>query len=82
MRLCLIAPQSTFHKYWDIFIMILALYNGVTLPIEISFDPAWMQLDIASYVNSLIDISFLLDIIVVFRTTITGMDGEENTNQK
>lgn len=82
MRLCLIAPQSSFHKYWDLFIMVCALYNGVTLPIEISFNPAWMDLELASYVNTLIDISFLIDIIVVFRTTITGMDGEENTDQK
>jgi hypothetical protein len=62
--------------------MICALYNGVTLPIEISFEPAWMKMTVITYLNTLIDISFLIDIIIVFRTTITGADGEENTDQK
>ena len=62
--------------------MICALYNGITLPIEISFDPYWMTLPQSTYVNAFIDVSFLLDIIIVFRTTIVGTDGEENTNQK
>lgn len=32
--------------------------------------------------NTVIDVSFLLDIIVVFRTTITGDDGEEVYDSK
>jgi hypothetical protein len=82
IKLLLIAPQSTFHQYWDLFIMMCALYNGLTLPIEIAFEPAWMELNAVSYLNTLIDIAFLVDIIIVFRTTITGNDGEENTDQK
>ena len=62
--------------------MVCALYNGLTLPIEISFEPAWMKLPVVSYLNTCIDISFLIDIIIVFRTTITGHDGEETTDQK
>lgn len=80
VKLLLIAPQSTFHQVWDLFIMMCALYNGLTLPIEISFEPAWMKLPVVSTIDTLIDISFLLDIIIVFRTTITGFDGEETTD--
>jgi len=32
--------------------------------------------------NSIIDVSFLIDIIVVFRTTITGEDGEDVYDSK
>ena len=59
-----------------------ALYNGLTLPIEIAFEPAWMESYSINLLNTLIDIAFLIDIIIVFRTTITGTDGEENTDQK
>jgi len=80
MKLLLIAPQSTFHQYWDLFIMMCALYNGLTLPIEIAFEPEWMASTSIRYLNTLIDIAFLVDIIIVFRTTITGNDGEENVD--
>lgn len=82
VKLLLIAPQSTFHQYWDLFIMICALYNGLTLPIEISFEPEWMSSMAVKSLNTCIDIAFLIDIIIVFRTTITGSDGEENVDQK
>ena len=82
IKLLLIAPQERFHQYWDLFIMGCALYNGLTLPIEIAFEPAWMESYSINLLNTLIDIAFLIDIIIVFRTTITGTDGEENTDQK
>lgn len=38
----LLAPNSTIHFLWDLYIMACALYNGISLPIEICFNPAWM----------------------------------------
>jgi hypothetical protein len=52
--------------------MICALYNGITLPIDISFQPEWMKQTYMMYANTAIDLAFLLDIIIVFRTTIVG----------
>lgn len=60
--------------------MVCALYNGLTLPIEIAFEPPWMESNGIRVMNTCIDIAFLIDIIIVFRTTITGSDGEENTD--
>jgi len=62
--------------------MACALYNGITLPIDICFNPAWMETRFCNVLNSIIDVSFLLDIIVVFRTTITGEDGEDVYDSK
>lgn len=62
--------------------MVCALYNGLTLPIEIAFEPPWMESNGIRAMNTCIDVAFLIDIIIVFRTTITGSDGEENTDQK
>jgi len=39
----LLAPNSTIHFLWDMYIMVCALYNGITLPIDICFSPAWME---------------------------------------
>ena len=73
----LLSPHSTIHFTWDMFIMACALYNGITLPIDICFNPDWMNTTFSKVFNSIIDVSFLLDIIIVFRTTIIGEDGED-----
>jgi hypothetical protein len=78
----LLSPNSTVHFIWDLFIMMCALYNGITLPIQITFNPDWTNTPFSDGLNSAIDVCFLVDIIIVFRTTITGDDGEEVHNPK
>jgi len=73
----LLAPNSPIHFIWDMYVMVCALYNGITLPIDICFNPAWMKTRFSDVFNSVIDVSFLVDIIVVFRTTIINDDGED-----
>jgi potassium channel len=79
---CLMRPSHYAHKLWDYYIMVIAIYNGIQLPVEISFDPPWMRSTSNVVVNSFIDLSFLLDIFVMFRTTIQGDGGEEVTDNK
>ena len=66
---------SVFKENWDFLIMITACWNVFMLPIEIAFDS---QSEITKTVNQFVDICFVLDIFIVFRTTIFDEDsGEE-----
>ena len=62
--------------------MIIATWNALALPIELAFEPAWADSFENAVINALIDFFFFLDIIVVFRTTIIGDNGEIVTDQK
>lgn len=62
--------------------MIIATWNALALPIELAFEPAWADSFENAVINALIDFFFLMDIIVVFRTTIIGDNGEIVTDQK
>jgi hypothetical protein len=54
---------------WDLFIIILAIYNAIQLPMDIAFPLEIFQTPSWTLVDSIIDASFLLDIIISFRTT-------------
>ena len=70
------------RERWDYFVMIIATWNALALPIELAFEPAWADSFENAVINALIDFFFLMDIIVVFRTTIIGDNGEIVTDQK
>ena len=55
--------------YWDFFIILLAIYNAITLPMEVSFNPPFLSRTIVKMVNVLIDFIFAIDILICFRTT-------------
>ena len=61
---------------WELYVIILALYNCFFIPFELAFQPeelAGMQFTI---LNSVIDLMFAIDIFISFRTSfydpITG----------
>ena len=62
--------------------MVIATWNALTLPIELAFQPEITQSSENSTLNAIIDFLFLIDIIIVFRTTIIGDNGEIVTDQK
>ena len=64
------SPNSIFKKYWDYFIMFVAAYNCFALPIEIAFKSPILLSPAMNVINYIMDFVFLLDMIVVFRTTI------------
>ena len=69
---------------WDLFIILLAVYNCVSLPIELALVPPFMQ-DNAMFdrFNNIIDIIFFVDIVINFRTTfVNPMTGDENHHVK
>jgi len=65
----MIRVNDTRKTNWDVFIIILAIYNCFSIPFEISFTPEFMEGPIFFIVNTCIDLMFLGDIFVSFRTT-------------
>lgn len=70
------------RERWDYFVMLIATWNAMTLPIEMAFEPEFTKSTENAYLNGIIDFLFLIDIIVVFRTQIIGDNGEIVIDQK
>jgi hypothetical protein len=72
--ICLFIPDSPSKKYWDLFIVLLVLWNCGMVPMELAFEdyipPAFDP------INSVIDVFFFFDICANFRTAIVN-DKEE-----
>ena len=66
---CLIRGHSKWKLRWDLIVMILAIYNCFSIPLEVSFQPDIMNSTLFFVVNSVIDTCFFLDLIINFRTT-------------
>jgi CRP-like cAMP-binding protein len=66
---CLFRYCDSWRLYWDIFIMLLAIWNWFVIPVEVAFEPDAFKNPTFIVVNSLIDLCFAVDIFVVFRTT-------------
>ena len=70
MTLCF----SLFRWYWDILIVLLLVFTVIVLPVSIAFysedqmQPGWLT------VNTLVDILFIADILVNFRTGVVLPD--------
>lgn len=64
--------SGVFVKYWNNLIILLALYNSLTIPVQIfyktnahsAFDGTEVK-----FLDACVDLVFLLDIIIKFRTT-------------
>jgi hypothetical protein len=68
-------PNKT---YWEIIVILLAIYNSFSIPIEIAFAPPLFEHPSFFVFNTLIDLVFLADIVVNFRTTYYDVDnGDE-----
>lgn len=58
--------------------MVLAVYNTIVIPIEVSFNPAFLESNIFFYCDSVIDFFFFIDIIINFwYAYINSKTGEE-----
>ena len=64
--------------YFEIFVIILAIYNCFGIPLEICFAPPMMEKLGFTLLNSVIDLFFALDIYIQFKTTYyDDQSGEE-----
>ena len=82
-RKCLFRTHGQNKIKWDLFIMLLATINCFQVPYNVAFadsDDSNIYLDIF---NGFIDVFFILDVIVNFRTSfIKEATGEEILDQK
>lgn len=75
----IIRSSSSLKFYWDVFIIILVIYNTFAVP----FDAAFVQrgskssLVSTSTLDRIIDSLFCLDVIFSFRTSYFDNEGEE-----
>jgi len=56
-------------KRWDSLIIILSIYNAFTIPLDLSFQPAFFKNDFLQIFDSTVDLIFIVDICLMFRTT-------------
>lgn len=72
--------RSKPHQLWDFFIIGLALFNCIYMPVELAFKTRNENMD---GINLFIDILFIIDVVVSFRTTfLNEKEGEEICSTK
>ena len=63
---------------WDLVIIVLAIYNSISIPLGLAFSPPSYEYTWVKVFNYFIDSFFLFDMILQFRTTyvnpITGAE--------
>ncbi|CAI2376170.1 unnamed protein product [Moneuplotes crassus] len=55
--------------YWDLIVISLAVYTSIMTPFFIAFDPSWRENLFFTFFDWIVNIIFMLDIGVNFRTT-------------
>jgi hypothetical protein len=74
----IIKAQGINRLRWDFVIITLAVYQAVTIPISIAFAPDDFSSPTMKTIDSLIDLVFVMDIVLNFRTSfIESVNGEE-----
>ena len=81
LGVCIISPHSIFKMWWDLTILVIVIYQAITIPIKIGFEdkmPSQQQIifDLA------LDGLFLIDIIINFMSAYEDDMGELVTNRK
>ena len=66
----LIQESGKFRTTWDIIIIILSIWISFAQPFEIAFNPPGMKEGSFKNFNYFIDIMFITDVVLNFRTTI------------
>ena len=73
--------NSKLRTGWDLFVIILAIYNAILIPLNISFSPPDFTSPAFQIVDAVVDLLFLFDIVFTFRTTYLDPErGEEITD--
>ena len=57
---------------WDLFVILLAIYSCITIPLSLSFRPKFLSE--AHGLNNFVDICFSVDILIMFRTTSINLN--------
>ena len=68
-----ILPTASWKPSWDFYIILLALYSCMTAPMEIGFSFSWSGI---AYIESLVTISFIIDVCFNFCTAFEDHSGK------
>lgn len=66
---CVFRGHSRLKLKWDLVVMIFAIFNCFTIPLQVAFEPKAMETLGFEILNWFIDLLFMLDLISNFRTT-------------
>ena len=69
-RKLMFSRNQPLRMLWDYFVMMIATYNVLVLPLEIAFKHEIFESLWYTRLNTVCDIIFGIDILVVFRTSI------------
>lgn len=78
---CLFRANDPWRTRWDLLIILLALYNSVSVPLEVGFEleESYLGLKVVGY---LLDSFFAMDIVINFRTAYYNGEGKEETRPR
>lgn len=71
---CIIRQGSSLIVRWDLFVMFLATWNCFSIPLEIGIRPKMAESILWIAFNHLIDLFFVGDIFITFRTSIVSKE--------
>lgn len=79
----IVRVSSSYRLWWDILVILLAIYNSFTIPLQLAFNPAALSSPFLLSFDTVVDLLFMLDVFVNFRTTyISQTTGNEVYNPK
>ena len=74
----MVKAQGNVRLAWDLVIIVFSIYQSITIPVGLSFDPDFFNRAEMRTLDSFIDLIFITDIIIRFRTAIIDTaTGEE-----
>ena len=76
---CVLHSQSSFRIMWDVILLFLLMYISFVTPVRIGFELYPIQYTGWWWFEITIDVTFILDLILNFRTTYINSDGKEVT---
>ena len=65
----IIKQNDPLRVKWDAFVILLAIWNSISLPIDIAFVSDFFNLLVVQVTNWIIDCFFIADIVFTFRTS-------------
>jgi hypothetical protein len=78
----MIHPNSAFRKRWDVCLAVLIVYLAFACPYRVSFDDEAVLWSGWFFLDLFVDLYFILDVCLNFRTAIITKDGEVLYKQK
>jgi hypothetical protein len=74
--------SDEWRSYWDQAVLVAALINAFAIPLVISFSPTWSEKLLYTLIDTLTNLLFIADIVVVSNTAFFDKNSEEETSRR